>query len=133
MLDYFCLKIFTNEIRIRQIVVMKWNSQTIASKYFGWSDFFSEPKVALGKDPLYFNFLTPCKVNTILNSFLRRYVIGIFLLLKVLTEDCKYLMKSYDLDLGKSGEWKTISSGSMSYETKVSKYLVKSPTHRSRN
>ena len=41
----------------------------------------------------------------------------------VWTQDCKYLMKSYDLDLGKSGEWKTISSGAMLCETKVSKYL----------
>ena len=36
-------------------------------------------------------------------------------------------MKSYDLEHGKSGEWKTISSGSMSEGSKVSKYLVNSP------
>jgi hypothetical protein len=35
--------------------------------------------------------------------------------------DSKYLMKSYDLEHGISGEWKTISSRSMSKETKVSK------------
>ena len=40
--------------------------------------------------------------------------------------DFKYLMKSYDLDNGISGEWKTISSGSMSKETEVSKYFVNS-------
>ena len=63
-------------------------------------------------------------------------MIGVFVLdlygINSIPMDSKYVMKSYDLDLGKSGEWKTISSGSMSYETKVSKYLVKSPTHRSR-
>ena len=35
--------------------------------------------------------------------------------------DSKYLMKSYDLEHGISGEWTTISFGSMSKETRVSK------------
>ena len=53
-------------------------------------------------------------------------MIGIFIWQNILTLDFKYLMKSYDLDHGISGEWKTISSGSMSKETEVSKYFVNS-------
>jgi hypothetical protein len=49
-------------------------------------------------------------------------MIGIFILYNPLILDSKYLVKSYDLEHGISGEWKTISSGSMSQETQVSKY-----------
>ena len=48
---------------IRQIAVMKENCQKIAlAKYladanFGYCKFFPEPKVALGKDPLFFDVL----------------------------------------------------------------------------
>ena len=54
-------------------------------------------------------------------------MIGIFLLdNRVSTMDSKYFMKSYDLEHGMFGEWKTISSGSMSKGTLVSKYIVDS-------
>ena len=46
---------------------------------------------------------------------------GVFVLDNYLTTDSKYLIRSYDLEYGISGEWRTISSGSMSKETEVSK------------
>ena len=52
-------------------------------------------------------------------------MIGIFILYHW-TLDSKYLIKSYDLEHGISGKWKTISSGSMSKEAQVSKYIVDS-------
>ena len=48
-------------------------------------------------------------------------MIGIFVLENLLTMDSKYFMKSYDLEHGISGEWRTISSGSMSKDTQLSK------------
>ena len=54
-------------------------------------------------------------------------MIGVFVLDDLYPMDSKYVMKSYDLEHGISGEWKTISSRSMSEETSVSKYVVNSP------
>ena len=48
-------------------------------------------------------------------------MIGVFALDDLYPMDSKYLMKSYDLEQGISGEWRTISSRSMSIETTVSK------------
>ena len=52
-------------------------------------------------------------------------MIGVFVLdlygINSIPMDSKYVMKSYDLEHGISGEWKTISSRPMSEETKVSK------------
>ncbi len=51
-------------------------------------------------------------------------MIGIFVLFNphLQNMDAKYFMKSYDLELGISGEWRTISSGPMSEGTEFSKY-----------
>ena len=50
-------------------------------------------------------------------------MIGVFALDDLYPMDSKYLMKSYDLEQGISGEWRTISFGSLSKETRVSLLL----------
>ena len=48
-------------------------------------------------------------------------MIGIFVFEDPNTIDSKYVIKAYDMEHGMSGQWRTISSGSMSKETRVCK------------
>ena len=67
--------------------------------------------------------LNHCRASVAIDKRGKMYAIVIFVLENLSTMDSKYLIKSYDLEHGISGEWRTISFGSLSKETRVSLLL----------